>query len=371
MFIFCLSTLAMQAQVTITSATFPKIGDTLRTATADNISGNLTMGNVGGPQTWDFSALNMGQKSSQVFSSPSAGKDAAAFPESNLLVKNGEQELYLKSSANKIEALGFSGNNPFFDAPLLIKYSKRPVFRTAPLTFISTTNSTAEFRIDIGTSIIPDTLLANLPIRPDSIRIQFSSTDKGLLDAFGTLKMQGKTFSVLREKVESVSDTKLFIKLFGLWIDPLPLLGGNIPGGFGNFLGQDTTYVYNFYTDSKKEVLLSAQYAANNDLISVEFADLGGVVSSSEEQLASGQILLMPNPASERVKIEVPGLEEGVYLLTISDMQGRIVKADFVAFNGGNSSYVDIQDVPAGQCILTVRNKANTMVLSRTLSVIR
>jgi hypothetical protein len=267
--------------------------------------------------------------------------------------------------------LGFAGENPFFDAPLVVKYSKRPLYRVAPLTFISTTNSTAEFRIDIGTSIIPDTLLANLPIKPDSIRIQFSNTDKGLMDAFGTAKLQGKTFSVLREKVESISDTKLFIKLFGFWIDPLPLLGGNIPGGFGNFLGQDTTIIYNFYTDNKKEVLVSAQYGTNNDLFSLEFADLGGVVSSSEEQNIAPAIMLVPNPSSDQVRIEAPGLPEGAYLMTLSDMHGRMVKAEFIKVTQGNSAIVDVLDVPAGQWILSLRNKSNTFVISKSLTVLR
>jgi len=370
-FLFLVSACFLQAQVTISSATFPKVGDTLRTVFADPLPSALSVGNVGGPQTWDFSGLTMGQRNNQVFVPASTGKDAAAFPESNLLLKNGGQELYLKSSATKIEALGFAGENPFFDAPLLVKYSKRPVFRVAPLTFISTTNSTAEFRIDIGTSIIPDTLLANLPIKPDSIRIQFNNTDKGLMDAFGTLKLQGKSFSVLREKVESITETKLFIKLFGLWIDPLPLLGGNIPGGFGAFLGQDTTYVYNFYTDSKKEVLVSAQFSTANELNSLEFADVGGVVSSSADLLIAGKLDIYPNPAADFITVQSAGMPDDWYLVTIAAMDGRPVKAALQQMVQGRIADIDLQQIPHGQYVLTIRDKSNKRTVSGKLNIFR
>ena len=361
----------LQAQVTITSATFPKTGDTLRTVFADPLPNSLSVGNVGGPQTWDFSGLTTGQRNNQIFVPASGGKDAALFPDANLLVKNDGQELYLKSSSNKIEALGFSGENPFFDAPLVVKYSKKPVFRIAPLTFISTTNSSAEFRIDIGTSIIPDTLLANLPIKPDSIRIQFNNTDKGLMDAFGTMKLQGKTFSVLREKVESITETKLFIKLFGLWIDPLPLLGGNIPGGFGAFLGQDTTYVYNFYSDTKKEVLVSAQFSTANELNSLEFADVGGVVSSAADVAIAEKLEIRPNPATDFVTVQSDGMPDDWYLVTISGLNGVPAKAAIYQLVQGRIADIDIQQIPQGQYILTVRDKSNRRVVSDRLTIFR
>ena len=48
----------INAQITITNATFPKVGDTLKTAVVFDFAGNLTMGSTGGPKTWDFSILS-------------------------------------------------------------------------------------------------------------------------------------------------------------------------------------------------------------------------------------------------------------------------------------------------------------------------
>ena len=191
----------INAQITITNATFPKVGDTLKTAVVFDFAGNLTMGSTGGPKTWDFNILNVdeGIKQQEIYLNPAVGKDASSFPEATMMLLSDGQEIYLKSSATKLEGLGFGGANQFFDAPLVIKYSKRPVLRTAPLEFINTTATTGEFRIDISSNIIPDSLLAGLPFKPDSIRIQFSNSIKGLTDAYGSLKLQGNSFDVLRE----------------------------------------------------------------------------------------------------------------------------------------------------------------------------
>jgi len=357
-----IGTLQVSAQITVTNATFPKVGDTLKTAFIEEFSGTLNMGNVGGPQNWDFSALSSGTRQEEVFLNPAGGEFAAAFPDANLRIDNGGQELYMKSSATKIEALGFGGDNPFFDGPLVIKYSKRPVYRAAPLTFISSSTNVSEFRIDLSSSIIPDTLLAGLPIRPDSIRIQFSDNATGLMDAFGSLKMQNKTFDVLREKVQSISETKLFIKIFGAWIDPLPLIGGNIPGGFGGFLGRDTSITYSFYTNTKKEVLVAANFNLDNEFQSAIVADLGGIISSSDEVLIDESVLVFPNPAHDFLRIKCGKNITGQHLITICDLQGKYVHAEIAELIPDADKTIDVSALSPGSYLLSLNSRSSRNV---------
>lgn len=103
--------------------------------------------------------------------------------------------------------------------------------------------------------------------------------------------------------MQSISETKLFIKIFGAWIDPLPLIGGNIPGGFGGFLGRDTSITYSFYTNTKKEVLVAANFNLDNEFQSAVVADLGGIISSSGEIFLDESVLVFPNPAQEYINI--------------------------------------------------------------------
>lgn len=345
-------------QITVTKSTFPAVGDTLFTSFRSNPDDTLLMGNVGGPQVWDFSTLAGGEKQRQIFVNPSAGKDAAQFPESNLLLLSGNQEQYLKSTDTKIEGLGLGGENPFFQGPFVIKYSKRPVFRRAPLAFIQTTSSDSKFNLDISTSIIPDSILASLPVKPDSIRIEFNSTDRGLMDAYGTLKLGGKEFAVLREKVESITETKLLVKVLGLWIDPSVFLGGEIPGGFGAFLGKDTSYVFNFYTNTRKEVIVSANYSVKNEFQGVEFVDLNPYASATENT-AWPSVRLYPNPVTDRLTVAAGDILNGSYMTTVSDARGQIVMFDASAWASGDKKEFNTSGLSSGVYILQVRDKNN------------
>ncbi len=356
-------TQAAYGQITVTKSTFPAIGDTLFTAFRSNPEDTLLMGNVGGPQVWDFSTLSGGNQQRQIFVSPSAGNDAAQFPESNLLSVIEDQEQYLKSSDTKIEGLGLGGENPFFQGPFVVKYTKRPVLRRAPLAFIQTTSSDSEFKLDISSSIIPDTILAGLPIKPDSIRIQFISSDRGLMDAYGTLKLGGKEFAVLREKVESISETKLLVKVLGLWIDPAAFLGGEIPGGFGAFLGKDTSYVYNFYSNTRKEVIVSSTYSVKNEFQGVEFVDLNPYVSATAAT-AWPSVSIYPNPVADKLTVSARDMLKGMYFTTVTDARGSSVLFDASQWSGEDTKEFDTSRLLPGIYILQVRDKSNRSVLS-------
>ena len=272
------------SQISVSNTTFPKIGDTLKTIFTLNVPGGLNLGTTGGPKIWDFSQLSAGVSQQEVYLNPSAGKDAVSFPEANLIMRSGGQDLYIKSTTTKMEGLGFGGSNPFLDTSIVIKFNRRPVLRRAPVEFISSDDTQGEFRISLGADIIPDTLLSTLPIKPDSVRIQFSNSVRSIVDAYGTLKLQGRNFEVLKEKGVRITEIKLFVKILGLWLDPVALLGGNIPTDFIDLVGKDTTIVYNFYSNVKKEVIVSAEYDPSGTFLGVSFVDLNGKLSLVSNQ---------------------------------------------------------------------------------------
>ncbi len=355
------------AQITITNSIFPKAGDTLKTIFTLNVPGGLNVGTTGGPKTWDFSQLTTGTRQQEIYLNPAAGKDFASFPDANLMSRSGGQDLYIKSSANIMEGLGFGGSNPFLDTNLVIKYNKRPVLRKTPVEFITSTSSVGEFRIDLGTDIIPDTLLSTLPIKPDSVRVQFSNTLRGIIDAYGTLKLSGKTFNVLREKAEAITETRIFVKVLGLWLDPVAILGGNIPAGFSDLLGKDTTIVYNFYSDQKKEVILSAEYTPEGTFLGVTYAELSGPLSSVSNQIPD-TFRVFPNPVFDYLYLET-GEQTGKYMVTVSDLLGRIVFFDIISFNVRESKQIDTTIWPEGNYFVSFFNVVNKK--TNTIQVIK
>ena len=365
-FLFILSVTLVSSQITVTNTTFPAIGDTLKTRITSNPSSPVNVGSTNGPQTWNFNFLNSGGFiSNEIYVSPSLGTQSAAFPDANLMILSEDgQEQYLKVSPTKLEALGFGGENGFLPTNLAIKYTDKPVLRVAPLNFITTNNSSGKFNVDLGTDILPDSLLAGLPFTIDSIRIQFSGATSGLVDAYGTLLIQNKTFEVLREKSTVISKTSLFVKLFGNWIDPTPFLGGEIPGGFGDFLGSDTTINYNFYTNTRKEILVSVEHNAANEFQSVSFADVGGIISSSNDISLNHSMTLYPNPATQFINIETKDWKEGLYFLTITDMSGRVVFFENTKLAENDKKQISTNGLSTGQYIFTARDKFNQGVRS-------
>ena len=355
------------AQITVTNATFPVKGDTLKSVITSNVSAPLIIGDVGGPQTWNFSMLNAGSRITQLCLDPKDGAEFASFPTANLMIQTDGQIQYIASSAVKMEVLGLGGDNGFIPTQVAVKYTDKPAFRVAPLKFIGSYNSNGKFNLDLGTEIIPDTILSSLPLKPDSIRIQFVSASKNLMDAYGKLTMQNKTYDVLREKSETTSEVKFFAKLPLVgWFDVGSIIGGSLPGGLGNFLGKDTTISYNFYSNIKKEILVSADYNTANELQSVTFADLGGVVSSSNELPSTclSYLEVFPNPATDNIAIKTSNLSTGKYFITLSDMEGRVVYFENSFINKGEVKNIITANLSPGQYIMMIRDQFNQTNIS-------
>lgn len=359
---FCVS---VQAQITITNTTFPKAGDVLKYAENTSPSYTLDLKTNAGPLQWEFNMLTSGRKIQESYLDPKTGKDAALFADADIMLKEEDQEEYYKSSATKIEALGFGGINPIFNAPVVVRYIKRPALRQAPLSFISSVNTDGEFRIAIPASVFPDSILTIFPpgFKPDSIRVEFVTTTASIMDAYGKLQMQGQNLDVLREKASETSQTKISVKIGFLGWQNLETLIGlfptiSLPPFIKQFLGVNKTTTYNFYNNTKKEILVSATYDSLNVLETVVFADFGNVINAVKDS-EGPSFSLYPNPVSDMVSINTSNWEDGMYLITITDLTGKIVYAEPTYLSGQSPKQINTTNLNSGVHILTIRDQFN------------
>ncbi len=309
------------AQITVTNATFPALGDTLFFAfdAAPNIQ---VVTPPGGNQNWDFSSLRPTFTQRQIFQAPATGTAGNAFSNADLLYLNGTVENYLRITNQEVRLLGYFGTDPLgigFNAN--IQYSPPIVERRAPMNFFDINQISTGLLFPFSPNLLPDSLLQRLPIRPDSLRIRLAINRLDVIDAWGNLTIPNQTYPVLREKRTTYQETRLDAKVLPLgWLDvtDIAVQALNL-----STLGVDTTITYHFFNHISKEpiaIVTLDRAQANATLVQYKSNQL--TTNIEQPQRASMRMMVFPNPASDEVYIRFNNTPPGQYCVKIYDLSG-------------------------------------------------
>ena len=328
----------MQAQVTITNATFPTAGDTLKTATDLNPVG-ISITPPGGNQVWDFSTLQATTQEAIVFQPAAAGAAIASYPGADLVTidLNSQTETYFDVTATKFSLLGFSGEAPAGGIPIQadFKYSPPFVEKRAPLNFFDINQELSNLTLAFSVASIPQEIFDSLGIPTglfDSIRVNIMFQRLDVVDGWGTLAIPGGMYDVLREKRTSYTTTSLdiHVQILG-WVPISTLFGGQIPG-----LGTDTSIMYVFHSNAAKEYIAAVTTDAGGLLpVEVTFKD-NGVISGIGDPYTDSRpdVMLSPNPAFSSSVITMKNVPNGNYVLQVFDAKGSIVLTRHISNSG-------------------------------------
>lgn len=316
----------LHAQITVTSATFPVAGDTLKMAIDLNPDG-VTITPAGGPATWDFTGLAATFKSETAFQAASEGSAFADFPTAELFSVGvgGQGETYYDVNATSFNNLGFYGSDPTGGLPIqsAFKFTTPVPERRAPLHFIDNFVAETSLNITLPIDSVLGAILAQVGVPAglaDSLRIQVTASRYELVDAYGTLAIPGGTYEVLREKSTEYRETRLEIRLFGFWIDVTSQAGA------GTGLGQDTTVVYNFISNTEKEYIAVVEMDNSGSVVQqVEYKDNGVVSGNNDVMAIKPEVLVSPNPATEMAVFELKNFAPGNYSIRLLDARGSLV----------------------------------------------
>ncbi len=348
-FLFAAGLLA--AQITVTNATFPQIGDTLYVA-VDDSPPDVDLLPPGGPHHWDFSDLDAVFSDVIVYRPAIEGSIGAQVPQAEIFAEIAFQtEGYYRTDGSFYELIAVHGTDPaLFGLETTAVFDPPVVDRRAPLQYGDTFESTSQFAVAMATEDLPPELIdtLGLPIVPDSIRIRFTSQRSDTVDAYGTLTLPIGTFEVLREKRVDRRETRIDL-LFAVvgwqdWTDVIAL----IPP-FDQLLGTRTLITYNFFNDVEKEVIL--QY-----LFDIEGIQAPRATFKTEEFISTaknrpaleGRVRPTPNPASGVVRFEMSGLPAGSYALSILDAGGKEVLRRELSLPGEHVETLNLSHLPAG-----------------------
>lgn len=363
------------AQITVTAATFPAVGDTFRYALDLNVEGDGYITPPGGSQVWNFTDLNREQTLETVYRDPKTGTQSASFPGAELLVVNAGGESYYNVTNNRVELLGYSGGDPAnLGVNVLANFGPPIVERRSPMMFFDINQQTSDLTLPFSTDALPDTLIANIPGAQfiDSIRVRINFQRLEVVDGWGTLQIPGMLMPepVLREKRTEYTTTNLDVHSFLGWI-PIPTTGGS--GGLLNFLGTDTTVSYRYYSNVHKEEL--AVVTLNNEQSAperVRFKNIGNLTSLPEEDApGAAGVQAFPNPAIQWVRFDCTNLPADEYTLKIFNIVGKVVWKNTYTISGNRSIRVDLDDFKKGTYLYSLVDQNGVIIGTKRLVVVK
>lgn len=282
----------LQAQITITNASFPAAGDSVWIATAADPAA-ITPGGSGMGITWDFTALVATNEVLTVARPAAEGSKPASFPGTNLVLLSSVGEAYYAVDASALVNHGFIGTGGFpLSESVEPKYLPPLVEQRAPLSFFDVNTAESALAFTFPASFLPDSLLAGLPLQPDSIRFSQTFSRLDVVDASGTLKLPTGDYEVLRERRRTISDTKVELLIGLFWIDLSTVFP--LPG-----LGADTTLAYYFFSNEAKGPLAVVDVVPDTPttVLNVQFRGTGAT-STHQPVVLEARIFKGPVPSA-------------------------------------------------------------------------
>lgn len=316
--------LPLHAQITITNAVFPTVGDTLHYAIGNQPGAiNQIFTPPGGPQQWDLSNLQSTQTWDQVMYSPTSGSAFASFPGASMMYypPNSTSEVYLQVSNDQVIDMGYFGLDPIgLGLNLLFRNMPGMQAAWAPTQLFDIKVSSSNVLIAFDAPWAPPALL-NLVPTADSFRIRIAMQSVSAVDAFGTLAIPAGDFDVLRKKQTLYRSIAIDVKVAPLgWID-LSTIGGQqlFP------LGTDTLTIFHFLNDFSKEAIAICTLNSNqNEVTSVQYK-IVDPFTATELEKRTAFITVYPNPFRDILRVHVETGQTPDLQLWLIDATGHIV----------------------------------------------
>ncbi|MBK6931592.1 MAG: T9SS type A sorting domain-containing protein [Saprospirales bacterium] len=373
------------AQITVTAATFPAVGDTFRYA----IDLSPTVNNLitpGSNQTWDFSGLSIDQTFETIYLTPAGGAYQSSFPGAELRVNaNANGESYFNVTNTLVELLGYGGGDPTgLGVNVLARFSPPIIERRSPLNFIDFNSQTTDLSLPFPTSALPpafDSLISSVPGGNfvDSIRVRLHFERQSVIDGWGTVLLPNASApkDVLRERRNEYTTTALDVHValpapIGGWFDIATFIQPG-SGGLADLLGTDTTYSYRFISNTDKEDI--AVVTASNDFSTAEtvrFKNISGVSDAPGlDAPGAASIQAFPNPAIQWVRFECTNLPADEYTLKIFDIVGKVVWKETQHITGKRSFKVNLEDFNKGTYLYSLVNQKGLIIGTKRLVVVK
>lgn len=372
--ILCFFVFHLNAQITVTSATFPEVGDTLLTGT-DNMPSNIQVGTPGPDREWNFKSLQSPIVLRTVVKNAAEGEASADFPNADLVFKlNDNAEGYYTVDDSSLELIGLAGTDPLnLGIEISPKLDDPQIERRAPLNYGDDYTSTVKITYAISADDVPQELLQDLPITPDSLRIRIQLNREDEVDAWGTMTIPGGTYNVLREKRTLEQDIRLDAKVGFLGWQDITDIVLELTNIGSDVLGDTRIIRYHYWSDTEKEaiaVVTMDQEESNPVSVTFKAEDFLSDLVETADKLQPG-VMAFPNPAMVHTNFQFVRLKPGKYRLVIYNLVGSEVWHRDYHISGPLTERVNISQLKKGTYLYALQDQRGRTLITRRLIVVR
>lgn len=355
------------SQITVTNATFPAAGDTLRMA-VDYSPGTIGSLTPPGFQDWDFTGLSADSTYHIVYRPVNEGSVGASLPDAELFAElSPGAEHYYNVTDTRFELMAYNGILPYdLVANNTFNYIPPLPERFAPLNFFDIHASATGFLETFVPSDFSPLLMLQLTIQTnnvkiDSMRYRLAINSFEAVDAFGSMSIPGGIYEVLRVKRTRYTETRIDAKIPPLgWLD---ITDQAIMAGFFG-LGVDTTYTYLFFNDVSKEPIAVVTLDSNQAYAThIVFKNTAPVVQVTDiDQGGYASVVIVPNPVTDIGFFAFRDILVGRYRCVLYDSRGQMVFQQSIQNEDGYPRQYDLPHLHHGIYFLRLYDEHNRKV---------
>ena len=365
----------LTAQVTLTNDYFPVVGDTLKTQSADSAYvQTIDQLTPGTDRAWDFGIPVSFVANDEAVEA--VGPDVP-YPTATMVIQTGDNtRSFYAISGGDFSLVGVTASLELLhNFPISTEVSPARPTRRAPLNYLDQFSSNTERSITISPDSIPAEalgLVGDALNNVDSIRITTVNTRTDLVDAYGSLTLDGTTWNVLREtrnesifiRVEFLTGVLGFLDVTGQITSLIPTVAP--------FVGQQAPTVTSYYWSPgvKEPIAVVEVDEESGTKTSMTYKRKQATVSTGGPGVQQARIRVFPNPATNLATFEIEGLERGRYLLSLTNIMGQLMdQQEFTPIGNQTRINLEVSDLPAGIYLYSLRNERGRTITTKRLQV--
>lgn len=360
---------SLSAQPVIENGTFPQVGDSLRLS-VDNLPSGIDLESAAADQSWDFTTLQSAFVNTTPVVTVQQADGYFGFPGADYAVVGDNANLFYRSTAGKVELLGFFGEDPVgLGIEGVFRYEPPLIERRAPLEYLDVNTSATNISFSFSADDLPEQITDMLPISPDSIRIRLNAERTEEVDAWGTLTIPGGIYDVLREKRTEEQQVRLDAKIgFFDWFDitdiALELLQMEA-------LEPRTSISYRFMSNEAVEPIADVQTINEGATVSSVSYKAGAISNLRPVETSLPGVYAYPNPAIVNVRFEFANLPADNYTVSIFNILGVKEWSQRYYVDGGRAEKVDISALRKGTYFYSIADSRGKTLVTKRLIVVR